>query len=74
MNNTPFIDSPYCLYSFFLFNHLYNEYIKPEYKYSPNTYKNICREYGNYCDSDYNNDNRNEYDCIVDYLKSIDTK
>jgi hypothetical protein len=74
MNNKAPIDSPYCLYSFFLFNQLYNDFVNPDYKYSQNTYKNICKEFGKYCDSEFNDENLAEYECIVDYLKSIDTK
>lgn len=69
MSNTP-LDSPYCLYSFFLFSQLYNDFVNPDYKYSQNTYKNICNEFGKYCDSEFNDENLPEYECIVDYLKS----
>lgn len=73
MSKTP-LDSPYCLYSFFLFNNLYNEMIKPKYEYDPVChllYRDICKEFEKYCDSEFNDDTIKEYYCIVDYLKSI---
>jgi len=76
MSKTP-LDSPYCLYSFFLFSQLYNEMIKPKYEFDPMCqilYRDICNEFGKYCDSEFNDDTIKEYYCIVDYLKSIDTK
>jgi hypothetical protein len=37
-------------------------------------YEVVCDEYGKYCDSKYNDPNNPEYECIVEYLYSIDTK
>lgn len=70
MSKTPLIDSPYCLYSFFLFSQLYNVVIKPDYEYDL-LYGDVCREFGKYCNSEFNDDNEPEYECIVNYLNSI---
>jgi hypothetical protein len=56
-----------------LFSKLYDAKFKPEYEIDLQ-YEDICTEFGKYCDSEFNDDKINEYDCIVDYLKSIDTK
>ncbi len=72
MNNTT-PTRPYCDYSFFLFSKLYDAQFKPEYEIDLQ-YEDVCTEFGKYCDSEFNDDKINEYDCIVDYLKSIDTK
>jgi len=60
----------YCDYSFFLLVMLYNEIIKPTEEYDI-LYHKICDEYGKYCDSDYNDPDQPEYECIVNYLQSI---
>jgi hypothetical protein len=66
-------ERPYCTYSFFLFSNLYNVVIPNEIEYDL-LYEVVCDEYGKYCDSKYNDPNNPEYECIVEYLYSIDTK
>lgn len=61
---------PYCTYSFFLFTNLYNVVIKPTEEYDL-LYEVICDEYGKYCDSEFNDENHPEYECILEYLYSI---
>ena len=60
----------YCDYSFFLFTNLYNVVIKPTEEYDV-LYHKVCDEYGKYCDSEYNDENKSEYECIENYLQSI---
>lgn len=60
----------YCDYSFFLFTMLYKVVIKPESEYDV-LYHEICDEYGKYCDSEYNDEDESEYECILEYLYSI---
>ncbi len=60
----------YCDYSFFLFTNLYNVVVKSELEYDK-LYQIVCDEYGKYCDSEYNDENENEYECILEYLYSI---
>jgi hypothetical protein len=72
MNNTS-LNRPYCDYSFFLFSNLYNAVIPNEIEYDE-LYGIVCDEYGKYCDSKYNDPNQPEYECMLEYLYSIDTK
>lgn len=60
----------YCDYSFFLFTLLYDIVIMSDLDYCE-LYGVICDEYGKYCDSNFNNPEETENECIIKYLYSI---
>lgn len=61
---------PYCTYSFFLFSKLYDVTFNPIYPYDY-LYRDVGIEYGKYCDSEYNDPDKPEYECMENYLHSI---
>lgn len=63
-------DRPSCTYSFFLFSKLFDVVIPNEHEYDL-LYADVCTHYGKYCDSEYNNPNKPEYECMLQYLNSI---
>lgn len=63
-------EPPFCTYSFFLFSKLYDVIIPNQHAYDL-LYYDVCTEYGKYCDSEYDNPNKPEYECMVQYLHSI---
>jgi hypothetical protein len=64
------MESPFCTYSFFLFSKLYDIAFNPIVPYDY-LYEDVCREYGKYCDSAYNDETIVEYECMVNYLQSL---
>jgi hypothetical protein len=55
-------------YSLFLFSKLYDSIIGVNYEYDY-MYDDLQTLYKVFEDSGFNNKNRSEYDCIVDFLK-----
>ena len=64
------IPHPCCDYSFFLFSKLHDWIVKSELDYDL-LYELQCREFGKYCDSEFNDPEVPENECIIKYLYSI---
>jgi hypothetical protein len=67
MNNTQ--TTPQIDYSLFLFIKLFDWVHKPNVCYDTE-FEEVMRMYEHYNNSPYNNPNKDEYECMVNYLKA----
>ena len=63
------METKYSEYQFFLFTQLFNVIIEPECEYDM-LYPIVRNEMDKYLDSDFNDSNEPEYECMEWYLKA----